>query len=758
MLQRATGTERIDRTRVIVAIVLLGAAVGAFLVIRHAGSSPSSEAARRVHIGHPHPWHPSPAAQRLLRAGPPLRRKARMVWLRQLQAASRRPISKHVGLLGRVVRASSDTLTVRQYPVNVTVTSAAPPTHERPLIPGRIVRVVASAHTVLKVPDRLATLRPGTAVFAGGVMNPGHLDAQLIADLSTAGGGSSSNASAIASTAQSTRRSVTTASGSHRIGSQSAAKYGRLTMLADATPLQHPVDHLGGDGIITGGGNMIVFYRHGGFPPAAVQFPIHLQLPGCVSIDLNVGIAAGFGGSENWPFQFQTIDGRTLATTSDSVSGGPVIGHLDPQSDYTFQMVAGGLFNADVTVSCGAFQFEITSPVDVNFGFENLSTDAAPLTNETIKIPSIGCPDIEVSLPELKFLPFLKDWTEIGLFACDEISIKGAPVTSSIEPENAERFTNIRPPNPVLPGTLNFETAGRAGPSSSPYPVMTADAPPDIAAAYHGAVFLDNFQYSPTESNSIRLGLLIGADIAKVRNRIAHTPIGGGGTTTSGSSSAADSVFGDANLKYSVALPPLSETPTFTDHEWMPAYLGVPPQLYVFHGFDSHGRLWPNPELGGVTLHQVGLDSGTCSGAFADPANDLAYRCFGKTSIYDPCFGDPSGTVDWLVCPLGVGGAIERFDPTAPPTYPNKGSIVNERHCCPWLIRLSNGDSCTPFTGTRPQLPNGGVLPWGCGRAVDGAGWLDTDHWPWVMHLYTSFTNGVPQAPDQLEVVTAGWS
>jgi len=722
---------------------------GGYTLLRHHSSAPASGSRTRTLRLTVHAVHVSPAQAAILKGGPPRGLGAQRAWLRRARRIAAQPIPKNVAVIGRVIHATSSTITLRQETVSVTIARPALPTVQRRAVRRPVVRIALSSKTVLRIHGTPAALRTGTTIAAGGVMQGAELAARFVTDFSsvtTATGRPLTEGSSTAVEARSRRND----------GPPAGQRRGAYTLVADSSALPHPTENLPSNGQIDAPSSGIVLRNTFGWPGINLQPHFALNDGGCPSFSANAGFILGLGESENWPFQFQASHGQTIAVTSDSVQGPAVVGHLNPQSDYTYFLQSGGAVTATAALSCTIFgqtlSWEFGAPLPT-FVFQNESTAAAPLVGEHISIPSITCDGLDFKFPVPK-VPVLKDWTHVGLLFCLNIDLDGAPLSATELAADDQTITGQTPPNPAAPASLLFQHVGQIGPTSSPFIALTTDAPADIAGADGGATFLTNFSYAPHESRHLQFGVTIGADVGKVIDKLKHS-----GGAKNGSDNP---FFGTAKLQLSATVP-LPTPPgnfAYQSNERLPFYLGQAPSIHVFHAFASRGRLWPGPEVNGATLHQVGETSGSCIGSIADQANDIAWRCFSDNTgtIYDPCFGDPTGYVDWLYCPIDLHGSVERFDPTSQPTNPNTAQIVDERHCCPWLMTLSNGQTCNALTGTVPTASDGARLPWACGNGVTGEpAWVDTSNWPWVMHLYQNQPSGTPTPTHAPVIVVKGW-
>jgi hypothetical protein len=89
-----------------------------------------------------------------------------------------------------------------------------------------------------------------------------------------------------------------------------------------------------------------------------------------------------------------------------------------------------------------------------------------------------------------------------------------------------------------------------------------------------------------------------------------------------------------------------------------------------------------------------------------------AYRCMNGNAISDPCFTTDKPAI--VVCDAdpskGRPGFAMRAKGSLPPSEAVAGPYM------PWLIKLADGTTCTPFTGTRPFVGKL-VIGYGCSPA-----------------------------------------
>jgi len=96
-------------------------------------------------------------------------------------------------------------------------------------------------------------------------------------------------------------------------------------------------------------------------------------------------------------------------------------------------------------------------------------------------------------------------------------------------------------------------------------------------------------------------------------------------------------------------------------------------------------------------LHIVSRVTGYCwEQSIAAPRLD-AYRCMQGNYIHDPCFGDPNGPSNQVVCSYPSPESVTVMQLTKPlpgGPYAPTTSLAN-----PWLVTLADGTPCVSFTG-----------------------------------------------------------
>lgn len=113
------------------------------------------------------------------------------------------------------------------------------------------------------------------------------------------------------------------------------------------------------------------------------------------------------------------------------------------------------------------------------------------------------------------------------------------------------------------------------------------------------------------------------------------------------------------------------------------------------------------------------VQSGSCfANSIADPYRADAWRCTVGNEIYDPCFEtSKSGT---LLCGMNPLKDYPGFQLKLLSPLPNASAPKATSNNWGWLVVLSDGTYCTPFTGTRPFSSSGQVAYYSCKAAKPG--------------------------------------
>lgn len=110
------------------------------------------------------------------------------------------------------------------------------------------------------------------------------------------------------------------------------------------------------------------------------------------------------------------------------------------------------------------------------------------------------------------------------------------------------------------------------------------------------------------------------------------------------------------------------------------------------------------------------IKQGSCfANSVAAPYRSDAWRCTVGNTISDPCFAIP-GSKNLLceVDPAGISVSPEfvlQFTKPLPKAETPPGTIPSNWG---WLVELSDGTFCSPFTGTLPFTATGEVARYGC--------------------------------------------
>jgi len=119
------------------------------------------------------------------------------------------------------------------------------------------------------------------------------------------------------------------------------------------------------------------------------------------------------------------------------------------------------------------------------------------------------------------------------------------------------------------------------------------------------------------------------------------------------------------------------------------------------------------------------VERGSCFGSsVAAPYRSDAWRCSVGNAISDPCFvmppasgGAATGTLPSLLC--GANPAVTSASSTFILQLTKKLPVPETPPGAPptnwaWLVELTDGTLCTPFTGTRPFAASGEVAIYSC--------------------------------------------
>jgi hypothetical protein len=111
--------------------------------------------------------------------------------------------------------------------------------------------------------------------------------------------------------------------------------------------------------------------------------------------------------------------------------------------------------------------------------------------------------------------------------------------------------------------------------------------------------------------------------------------------------------------------------------------------------------------------------SGSCSGGSnKDHGRSDAWRCFGGSTIYDPCFNDPtSGSLACADAPWSASIVLLRLSEQLPTQFGNNDATGT---ALPWALELANGQQCVMIGGATATIA-GMRINYGCpGGSVVG--------------------------------------
>jgi hypothetical protein len=146
-----------------------------------------------------------------------------------------------------------------------------------------------------------------------------------------------------------------------------------------------------------------------------------------------------------------------------------------------------------------------------------------------------------------------------------------------------------------------------------------------------------------------------------------------------------------------------------------------------------------------TNLPDSGREGYCWTGSIAAPYRRDAWRCTEDNDIHDPCFSLPNG--NFVVCGANPVAGDKGFTLrlTKPLPEPER-SLTSADTNQAWMVQLSDGETCTPFTGTRP-LVAGQVATYGCspnaaGRSSVLLGDLDNSEPVWKAKAATLVRRG----------------
>ena len=120
---------------------------------------------------------------------------------------------------------------------------------------------------------------------------------------------------------------------------------------------------------------------------------------------------------------------------------------------------------------------------------------------------------------------------------------------------------------------------------------------------------------------------------------------------------------------------------------WIP----IPSEVAVPPGFRTEVIVYVPP----VPTKMV--DGHCWTSSIAAPGSPYAWRCSVENTIYDPCLTAVDGQT--IVC--GVPDQEFGLNLTEPLPKPE---VVEQTVVRPWLLELTDGVTCSPFTGTLPPI------------------------------------------------------
>ncbi len=157
-----------------------------------------------------------------------------------------------------------------------------------------------------------------------------------------------------------------------------------------------------------------------------------------------------------------------------------------------------------------------------------------------------------------------------------------------------------------------------------------------------------------------------------------------------------------------------------------------------------------------TNLPDSGREGYCWTGSIAAPYRTDAWRCTEGNAIHDPCFSLPNG--NYVVCGANsvTGGSGFKLTLTKPLPEPERNPASAGSNQA-WEVLLSDGEVCTPFTGTRP-LVAGKVATYGCSPNADGRssvllGDLDNREPVWKAKAATLVRRGTEWKAASIDVV-----
>lgn len=116
------------------------------------------------------------------------------------------------------------------------------------------------------------------------------------------------------------------------------------------------------------------------------------------------------------------------------------------------------------------------------------------------------------------------------------------------------------------------------------------------------------------------------------------------------------------------------------------------------------------------------VEEGSCfASSIAAPYRSDAFRCTVGNAISDPCFEIPS-SANTLICgenPAAINNS-STFALQLTKALPQPDVPSSTPSNWAWLVELSDGTICSPFTGTRPFTATGDVAVYSCNGGAAG--------------------------------------
>ncbi|MCL4404973.1 hypothetical protein M1295_00110 [Patescibacteria group bacterium] len=178
--------------------------------------------------------------------------------------------------------------------------------------------------------------------------------------------------------------------------------------------------------------------------------------------------------------------------------------------------------------------------------------------------------------------------------------------------------------------------------------------------------------------------------------------------------------------------------------------LALVSHLYIFKTSSQTAVIRYEPTA--INLPSM-VESGSCfAGSIAAPYRSDAWRCSIGNNIADPCFQIKGS--DELLCkpnPLNADSSPS-FVMKLTGSLPEPNSVsTNVPNNWAWLVELSDGTVCTPFTGTLPFSAEGDVAYYSCDSAAANESMifnsLDSNTTPWTAEVGFLSTSSATYPP-----------